>query len=63
MAGAGVDAPPRGGNQYQIPERMQAWVLGDPGQLLLTRKPVPVPAKSEVTSAKWLTPPSVIVVF
>ena len=33
---------------YQIPETMKAWVLGDPGQLTFQDKPVPVPAKAEV---------------
>ena len=33
---------------YPIPETMKAWVLGDPGQLTLEDKPVPVPAKAEV---------------
>jgi L-iditol 2-dehydrogenase len=33
---------------YKIPETMKAWVLGDPGQLTLSDKPVPVPAKAEV---------------
>src|SRR3954471_16543749 len=31
-----------------IPGRMKAWVLGDPDQLLLLEKPVPVPARAEV---------------
>jgi threonine dehydrogenase-like Zn-dependent dehydrogenase len=31
-----------------IPERMRAWVLGDPDQLLLREKPVPVPSRAEV---------------
>src|SRR5260370_742425 len=31
-----------------IPETMRAWVLGDPDQLTLTIKPVPVPKKAEV---------------
>ena len=31
-----------------IPDRMKAWVLGDPDQLLLLEKPVPVPARAEV---------------
>ncbi|MEH2519099.1 threonine dehydrogenase-like Zn-dependent dehydrogenase [Bradyrhizobium sp. AZCC 1610] len=31
-----------------IPERMKAWVLGDPDQLLLLEKPVPVPSRAEV---------------
>src|ERR1700750_1986746 len=33
---------------YPIPDTMKAWVLGDPGQLSLTEKPVPVPKKAEV---------------
>jgi len=33
---------------HPIPETMKAWVLGDPGQLTLTDKPVPVPGKAEV---------------
>ena len=31
-----------------IPDRMKAWVLGDPDQLALQEKPVPVPARAEV---------------
>src|SRR6266540_5905772 len=31
-----------------IPDRMKAWVLGDPEQLLLLEKPVPIPARAEV---------------
>src|SRR5215212_6696807 len=31
-----------------VPETMKAWVLGDPGQLALTEKPVPVPGRAEV---------------
>ena len=31
-----------------IPDRMKAWVLGDPAQLLLLEKPVPIPARAEV---------------
>src|SRR4249920_3605845 len=33
---------------YPIPDTMKAWVLGDPGQLSLTDKPVPVPKRAEV---------------
>src|SRR5215218_2135035 len=33
---------------YPIPETMKAWVLGDPGQLTLVDKAVPVPKKAEV---------------
>jgi L-iditol 2-dehydrogenase len=33
---------------YPIPDTMKAWVLGDPGQLKLAAKPVPVPKKAEV---------------
>ncbi|KJC36895.1 alcohol dehydrogenase catalytic domain-containing protein [Bradyrhizobium sp. LTSP857] len=31
-----------------IPETMKAWVLGDPGQLRLAEKPVPMPKRAEV---------------
>src|SRR3954465_7373267 len=31
-----------------IPDRMRAWVLGDPDQLLLREKPVPVPSRAEL---------------
>ena len=31
-----------------VPETMKAWVLGDPGQLTLTEKPVPKPGRAEV---------------
>lgn len=33
---------------YPIPDAMKAWVLGDPCQLMLQDKPVPVPKKAEV---------------
>jgi L-iditol 2-dehydrogenase len=35
-------------NEYRIPERMQAWVLGDPDELRLVEKPVPEPRAAEV---------------
>src|ERR1700681_3289735 len=35
-------------NEFPIPDSMKAWVLGDPGQLSLREKPVPVPKKAEV---------------
>ena len=41
---AGVKTSP----ELPIPDRMQAWVLGDPDQLSLRDKPVPVPARAEV---------------
>ncbi len=31
-----------------VPDRMRAWVLGDPEQLILTDKPVPIPGRAEV---------------
>ena len=31
-----------------VPDSMKAWVLGDPGELKLTDKPVPVPKRAEV---------------
>jgi threonine dehydrogenase-like Zn-dependent dehydrogenase len=33
---------------FPIPAQMKAWVLGDPDQLHLREKPVPVPARAEV---------------
>ena len=33
---------------FPIPERMRAWVLGNPGELELNEKPVPVPRAAEV---------------
>ncbi len=33
---------------YPVPEQMKAWILGDPDQLHLREKPVPVPARAEV---------------
>ena len=33
---------------FPIPDTMKAWVLGDPGELKLTDKPVPVPKRAEV---------------
>ena len=33
---------------YPIPDTMKAWVLGNPGELLLRDKTVPVPKKAEV---------------
>ena len=33
---------------FPIPDTMKAWVLGDPGELKLTEKPVPVPKRAEV---------------
>jgi L-iditol 2-dehydrogenase len=35
-------------SSHPIPETMKAWVLGDPGQLTFTEKPVPAPARAEV---------------
>src|SRR5436189_2024276 len=44
------DAPPgvRTNPNMAGPVRMRAWVLGDPGQLVFTEKPVPVPSRAEV---------------
>jgi threonine dehydrogenase-like Zn-dependent dehydrogenase len=33
---------------FPIPDAQRAWVLGDPGQLIFKKKPVPVPKKAEV---------------
>src|SRR6201996_6740579 len=35
-------------SNFPIPDRMKAWVLGDPEQLHLREKPVPVPNRAEV---------------
>ena len=35
-------------NEFPIPDSMKAWVLGDPGQLSMTDKTMPVPKKAEV---------------
>jgi 2-desacetyl-2-hydroxyethyl bacteriochlorophyllide A dehydrogenase len=33
---------------YPLPERMRAWALGDPGELSLVDKPIPMPGRAEV---------------
>ena len=33
---------------FPIPEQQKAWILGDPGELSKTTKPVPVPGRAEV---------------
>jgi L-iditol 2-dehydrogenase len=33
---------------FPVPDTMKAWVLGDPGELSLVEKPVPVPQRAEV---------------
>ena len=43
-APAGVKTDP----SHPVPDTMKAWVLGDPGELILTDKPVPVPKRAEV---------------
>ena len=43
-APAGVKTNPN----MPVPDRMRAWVLGDPGQLVFTGKPVPAPQRAEV---------------
>src|ERR1700759_3175968 len=41
---AGVTVSPN----FPVPDRMKAWVLGDPDQIELREKPVPVPKRAEV---------------
>jgi L-iditol 2-dehydrogenase len=43
-------APPgvRTSTDMPVPDSMKAWVLGDPGELRLIEKPVPVPKRAEV---------------
>jgi L-iditol 2-dehydrogenase len=45
-----MDAPAgvKTSKDFPIPQRMKAWVLGDPGELTLTDKPVPSPKRAEV---------------
>ena len=38
----------RTSKDFPIPDSMKAWVLGDPGELTLKEKPVPVPGRAEV---------------
>ena len=35
-------------NEFPIPDKQRAWVLGDPGQLNFVEKDIPVPKKAEV---------------
>jgi L-iditol 2-dehydrogenase len=43
-----VPANVKTSKDFPIPDRMKAWVLGNPGELTLTQKPVPVPNQAEV---------------
>jgi threonine dehydrogenase-like Zn-dependent dehydrogenase len=43
-----ADARSGQGPGLDVPDTMRAWVLGDPGELSLVTKPVPVPRRSEV---------------
>ena len=38
----------RTSTNHPVPEQMKAWVLGNPDELFLRDKPVPVPARAEV---------------
>ncbi|MCG8548562.1 MAG: alcohol dehydrogenase catalytic domain-containing protein, partial [Alphaproteobacteria bacterium] len=38
----------RKNSEYAIPDKMRAWVLGDPDELSLVEKPVPEPGAAEV---------------
>src|SRR5260370_959317 len=44
MTAPGVKTSP----EFPVPERMKAWVLGDPGELTLKQNPVPAPGRTEV---------------
>ena len=35
-------------NEFHVPDRMKAWVLGGPDEIFLVDKPVPQPAAAEV---------------
>src|SRR5580698_722399 len=43
-SGPGMKTSP----DFPIPDTMKAWVLGNPGELKLAQKPVPVPKRAEV---------------
>jgi L-iditol 2-dehydrogenase len=43
-----MSASSRGGNEYRVPDRMKAWVLGGPEELTLVEKAVPQPGPAEV---------------
>ena len=43
-AGPGVKTS----KDFPIPDTMKAWILGNPGELKLAQKPVPVPKRAEV---------------
>jgi L-iditol 2-dehydrogenase len=43
-AGPGVKTS----KDFPIPDTMKAWILGNPGELELAQKPVPVPKRAEV---------------
>src|SRR6201993_1700476 len=43
-AGPGVKTS----KDFLIPDTMKAWILGNPGELKLTQKPLPVPNRAEV---------------
>jgi L-iditol 2-dehydrogenase len=43
-----MDEAPHLANEPAVPERMKAWVLGDPEQVRLVEKPVPQPGAAEV---------------
>src|SRR5258707_11111186 len=43
-AAPGVKTSP----DFPVPDTMKAWVLGDPGHVALTEKPVPMPKRAEV---------------
>jgi L-iditol 2-dehydrogenase len=50
MEGTTMYAPPgvKTNPNMPVPEKMRAWVLGDPGKLHFTEKVVPVPKRAEV---------------
>ncbi|MFZ3581783.1 zinc-dependent alcohol dehydrogenase [Loktanella sp. DJP18] len=48
MDDARTSATPANGASMTLPASMRAWVLGDPDQLMLVDKPLPVPGKAEV---------------
>jgi L-iditol 2-dehydrogenase len=43
-----MTAAPRLSNEFAVPDRMKAWVLGGPDEIRLVEKPVPRPGAAEV---------------
>ena len=52
-SGPGVKTDPN----YPIPDTQRAWVLGNPGELKLINKPIPVPTAAVIPQYYDTAPP------